>query len=762
MAKISLLPPIETINGGEKLVVVQDGETRQGNLRDVFTPDAAAARAALYAITDAMEASTFGAFGVELDFVAGYFRNGYQITSSVMDQAGFDFVRETLGTVEVAPGTVLSFAEGQPRIVPGQGLYIGPGVQNFLLRSQEFEHAAWDRINAGAGVAPVIVANDAAAPDGTMTADKITFSLGGSDTPGDRSHIQQDLAPVAGVKYAGSLFVKGVAGEKILMRHVAGGGYTLHEFNGQWQRMSAIEVAAGGFSTFEFGLRGGFGVSDAVTFHAWGAQIETGDAVTPYVATGEFSFTTDADTARIGGLNLGDATIIVEAVLKSGASDTDKGHRSFLTAYSGSGVGNIVTLINDDAGGIGMVAEAGGVTSAIATAEVAARDSIQRFAMRLRDYDSLLVRNGAPRDWLFEGPVPDVITTLCMGGSPLSETARLGGYIRKIVIVPFAMSQRQTLVNGGGDAPAPAQVSWNRVVRSANLPRRDSAKTFRMGAWQYVAGGYKPGVGDAAAVHDLWRSADGRNFELVHANPGFELFSHVIALGGVIYAWRTQMWKSVDGGLNWVKILNALPWGTSSYDNPRIVHRGKLLFIHCTGDAPGGNEGVWQFDPVAVAWNLVCAAPWGARDIPALVEFDDKLFLYGGSRNTANVPPEVNYPGKTTLNDMWESTDGGLTFVRTVADMPCAPRMWPVLIPYLGRLYMLGGFDNVAAVSRNFDETWVSDDGLAWAKLEADQHYLQRHAPIAYEINGELLLATGNANAAAATEVLNDIWRLIP
>ncbi|OHD07534.1 hypothetical protein [Sphingopyxis sp. RIFCSPHIGHO2_12_FULL_65_19] len=155
----------------------------------------AEARAALYGITDDQKIQAFGAYGIELDFAGGFYRNGYQIKATPADIDGWSFSRGSVAMIDVE-GVVQSFPQDVPRIVANLGLAIEPAAQNLLLRSQQFDHVKWDKINVGSGLAPVVVADDATAPDGTMTADRISLSLDGGTGAGDRCHLQQDLAPV--------------------------------------------------------------------------------------------------------------------------------------------------------------------------------------------------------------------------------------------------------------------------------------------------------------------------------------------------------------------------------------------------------------------------------------------------------------------------------------------------------------------------------------------------------------------------------------
>lgn len=77
-----------------------------------------------------------------------------------------------------------------------------PCLQNLLLRSQEFDNASWQKLG---GVPPTVSANATTAPDGTLTADRVTFGATGI---GNR--ILQDSAALAsgGTAWTGSVWMR--------------------------------------------------------------------------------------------------------------------------------------------------------------------------------------------------------------------------------------------------------------------------------------------------------------------------------------------------------------------------------------------------------------------------------------------------------------------------------------------------------------------------------------------------------------------------
>jgi hypothetical protein len=159
--------------------------------------------------------------------------------------------------------------------------------RNLLTWTQAFDNAAWTKQVGGSGVLPVVVANAAAAPDGTVTADLMTFSTpaGGSDYSIVTS---STISTVAGKTYTGSLQIKASSGadvgKRITLWHVnAGASVQQITLTADWQYVARTENAFTTTGNFRFGLYPVTGGSSGtVSVHIWGAQLELGSTATAY------------------------------------------------------------------------------------------------------------------------------------------------------------------------------------------------------------------------------------------------------------------------------------------------------------------------------------------------------------------------------------------------------------------------------------------------------------------------------------------------
>ena len=172
----------------------------------------------------------------------------------------------------VLNGLVLALDAGNPKSY-------GDNTENLLLYSEQFDNAAWAKINTS------VSANTTTAPDGTLTADTVTIASG--------SHVlNQSVSVTQNTQYTFSFYVKRgtatnlsysvynvTAGSNI----VAPTSYYSQTSATDWVRISlTFTTPAGCTSIAVYPFRDGAAIGTAFV---WGAQLESGSSVGPYYAT---------------------------------------------------------------------------------------------------------------------------------------------------------------------------------------------------------------------------------------------------------------------------------------------------------------------------------------------------------------------------------------------------------------------------------------------------------------------------------------------
>jgi len=159
------------------------------------------------------------------------------------------------GLVEVVPWNLLQYSE-----------QIGNGI-------------AWQSLN---GIS--ITANDAVAPNGTTTADKLT------DTSAGSSIVRQfDYNIIAGQTYTFSVYLKKASGSPVTRLRIE---QNQSPFNNsfidvtptnEWVRYSVTRTLEAGITDINFGILPDINADDSV--YAWGAQLNIGSTAKPYFPT---------------------------------------------------------------------------------------------------------------------------------------------------------------------------------------------------------------------------------------------------------------------------------------------------------------------------------------------------------------------------------------------------------------------------------------------------------------------------------------------
>jgi hypothetical protein len=161
---------------------------------------------------------------------------------------------------------------------------------NLVLYSEQFDNASWQKVGGGIASAPVVTPNVETAPDGTMTADRVFFTLNGGTSSLDLSSLGSNAFTFTSLTRTQSVYIKTTDGTTRNFSFVSPTGIsTSITVTSVYQRFT-FTVPNGTIvsSTIRLRLRGsasGEGTATSATIAIWGAQYEEGSVATEYIPT---------------------------------------------------------------------------------------------------------------------------------------------------------------------------------------------------------------------------------------------------------------------------------------------------------------------------------------------------------------------------------------------------------------------------------------------------------------------------------------------
>jgi len=162
--------------------------------------------------------------------------------------------------------------------------------------------------------------------------------------------------------------------------------------------------------------------------------------------------------------------------------------------------------------------------------------------------------------------------------------------------------------------------------------------------WRLAA--YDGSIGDLTTERYIWNSSDGKNWDLVSENHGFDkkygmavvsFQGRLIGLEGDNIGTNkfTKIWESIDG-INWTLIDESLPFELGFYTDA-VVNKNRL---NITGGFQ--YDELWFTDD-GINWNKAIGnREYSLRLAKSSIVFNDKIYIIGGGFND-------NF-----YNDVWE------------------------------------------------------------------------------------------------------------
>ncbi|HEU5135744.1 MAG TPA: Ig-like domain-containing protein [Steroidobacteraceae bacterium] len=300
------------------------------------------------------------------------------------------------------------------------------------------------------------------------------------------------------------------------------------------------------------------------------------------------------------------------------------------------------------------------------------------------------------------------------------------------------------------------------IQRSATTPwgSRTHAQLVKFNNSFYLIGGTTPWT--STAFNDVWRSDDLINWTRILDNGPFAARdSHQVVvfngrmwlIGGYTNSGDQRyndVWSSTDG-ISWT-----LATGNAAFavrrDHRAVAFKGRLWVM---GGATGQYDqttldDVWS-SADGVTWRAENAAPFGPRRHVTTLVFNNRLYVLGGFNSGWNF--------STSYSDVWSTADGS-TWTQDLAAAPFGGRSRAYLLPYRGRIWLLGGNDRL----RPKNQAWSTTDLVNWTFEHTSAPFSPAHPGRLVSFNGRLwMLGEGmDGRFQAWSSVTGDGWTQSP
>ena len=340
-----------------------------------------------------------------------------------------------------------------PVTLAARGLLIEEQRTNLLTYSEQFDNAAWTKTRSN------VTANAAAAPDGTVTADKLVEDSTASDT----HYIDvSGVSFTSGTSYTFSIYAK--AGERSAIRiqgslsryapdatfdlstgTVTSGSGSISSSGNGWYRCSVTATAT---STGTSGINI-FLASPGIIYTGngtsglfiWGAQLEAGSFATSYIPTVASTVTRSADVASVDTLspwyNQTAGSLYTEAV-----SGGDSASYKFAAELTAAGRADAFAIAKDSTNLVRYQAIGASGTAFNSTDGTWTVGAVFKTAIGMALNSSLGVKNGGTA---VTGATPTVLPIpIKMGiGQATNGTLQFNGHIRRLAYYPRKLSSAE-------------------------------------------------------------------------------------------------------------------------------------------------------------------------------------------------------------------------------------------------------------------------------------------------------------------------------
>jgi PKD repeat protein len=296
--------------------------------------------------------------------------------------------------------------------------------------------------------------------------------------------------------------------------------------------------------------------------------------------------------------------------------------------------------------------------------------------------------------------------------------------------------------------------AWTQMALAADWSKRSYHTSVVMPDGSILLMG---GFGDTNK-NDVWRSKDnGISWTQVNSSAGWTARGYhsslvlsdgsVILMGGYDGNLKNDIWRSTDNGVTWMQLTPSAEWSARRGHSTALLPDGSILLMggFTTMSGSGTLNDVWRSTDNGVSWTqMTQKAEWSSRGYQSNVVMSDaSIVMMGGT-------------GGGLKRDVWRSTDNGISWLQITPDADWSARCEhaSVVLPD-DSIILIGGWNG----SRTNDIWRSTDHGATWMQITSSAEWKVRSENPSSLLmpDGSIIILGGRGNSG----LLNDVWRLM-
>ena len=269
------------------------------------------------------------------------------------------------------------------------------------------------------------------------------------------------------------------------------------------------------------------------------------------------------------------------------------------------------------------------------------------------------------------------------------------------------------------------------------------------------------GIGNGGVfLNDVWRSPDkGATWTLQNASSEwlvrFAPTSVSLSDGSIVLmggegdgGFFNDTWRSTDKGVTWTLQNASSDWTKRMRFSSVALPDGSIVIMGGADENAVFTNDVWRSTNKGVTWvRQTASAGWSERWGHTSVSLPDSSIVIMGGQDLDGF-----------LNDTWRSTDKGVTWTLQNASSDWSARWYFSGVTQPDSSIVIMGGSEVDLVYLN--DVWRSTDkGVTWVQQSASAEWSVREGAAAITLPDGSIVITGGSDAPG---FLNDVWRFQP